>query len=450
LPSFLKDQGVDFSINITDLTKWGNTGSSLKWSRRWNDRFYNNTLVSYSQYFSRRDRSVDGNVTDSNGDEQTIKRGTLEDNDLRDLTAKTDFEWKLSKNHQIEFGGYVTNNDIRYAYAQNDTSKIIDRKTKGNLYGGYFQDRIMLFNNKLVMTPGVRINYFDQTKQNYYEPRMNLQWQITKTIKLKGSAGRYYQFAKRVIREDILAGSRDFWVLADNSRLPVSRNDQYVLGASYEVKDWLFDVEAYHKDLSGLSEYSLRFTPSFNNISYNEAFYQGTGVARGIDFLVQKKYGKWNGWIGYTIGDVRSNFPVYGKNDFYASNDVTHEFKIINLYKWRKWDFSATWIYASGKPYTAPTGGYQIELLNGETQDLLNVSAKNGLRLPAYHRFDVAATYHFLLGTAPSSLGFSLFNIYNRKNVWYKTFEIVNNQVVATNVNYLGLTPNITFSFKLR
>ncbi|MDX2281337.1 MAG: TonB-dependent receptor [Saprospiraceae bacterium] len=450
LPSFLQDQGVDFSINITDLTKWGNTGSSLKWSRRWSDRFYNNTLVSYSQYFSRRDRSVDGNITNADGEEETIKRGTFEDNDLRDLTVKSDFEWKLNKSNQMEFGGFITNNDIKYTYAQNDTSTVIDRSTKGNLYGGYVQDRVQLFNNKLVMTPGLRLNYFDQTRKNYYEPRVNVQWQMTDKIKLKGSAGRYYQFAKRVIREDVLQGSRDFWVLADNDRLPVSRNDQFVLGASYENKDWLFDVEAYHKDLSGLSEYSLRFTPTFNNISYEEAFYQGTGIAQGIDFLVQKKYGKWNGWIGYTIGDVRNNFPVYGAQDFYAANDVTHEFKIINLYKWHKWDFSATWIFASGRPYTAPTGGYQVELLNGETQDVLNVSSKNGLRLPDYHRFDVAATYHFFLGTAPSSLGFSIFNLYNRRNVWYKTFEIIDNQVVGTDVNYLGLTPNITFSFKLR
>ncbi|MEI6409306.1 MAG: TonB-dependent receptor [Bacteroidota bacterium] len=451
LPSFLQDQGTDFNINITDLTNWGNTGTSLKWGRQWTDKFYGNTLVSYSNYYSKRDRSVDGSITDADGNKQTIKRGTLENNNLKDFSAKTDYELKISSKQQLEFGAFITHNDIAYTYAQDDTSTIIDRHTKGNITGVYLNDKLHLFKDKLTFTPGVRYTYFDETGKSYYEPRVNAQFHITPQIKVKGSAGRYYQFAKRVIREDILAGSRDFWVLADDKRLPVSRNDQFVFGAAYENDKWLFDAEAYHKKLTGLSEYSLRFTPSFRQISYDEAFYQGRGIARGIDFLVQKKYGKWNGWIGYTIGEVRNNFPVYGKSDFYAANDVTHELKIVNLYKWRRWDFSATWIYASGKPYTAPSGGFQLDLLNGETTDYLNVSSKNGLRLPAYNRLDIAATYHFLFGeSAPASISFSLFNVYNRRNVWYKTYEIVSNQVVGTDVNYLGITPNITFSLKLK
>jgi hypothetical protein len=165
---------------------------------------------------------------------------------------------------------------------------------------------------------------------------------------------------------------------------------------------------------------------------------------------LQKKRGKFNGWIGYTLGDTRQNYPVYGTSDFYAANDVTHEFKAVGLYKLGRWDFSATWIYASGKPYTAPEGGYQITLLDGSLQDFLNVSAKNAYRLPDYHRFDVAATLNFKWGNSPASLGASLFNLYNRRNVWYKEFEILDNQVIATDVNYLGITPNLTLAVKLR
>ena len=177
----------------------------------------------------------------------------------------------------------------------------------------------------------------------------------------------------------------------------------------------------------------------------------GRGVAKGIDFLLQKKFGRFNGWIGYTIGEVRHHFDAYGDYDFYAAHDVTHEFKVVGLYKWRNWDFSATWIYATGKPYTAPEGAYTVSLLDGTTRDFLNVSAKNAYRLPDYHRLDVAATYHFqFLGSAPASLNFSIFNLYARKNVWYKQFEVIDNQLIEANVNYLGFTPNLTFSVKIR
>ncbi|MEN0006206.1 MAG: TonB-dependent receptor [Bacteroidota bacterium] len=446
LPSFIQD--LDLGIEITDLTDWGNTGASLKWSHRWSDQFYSNSLVSFSNYFSNRDRSVDGSFTNGNGETQEIRRGTLENSDLVDYTFKTDFEWQLHQNNQIEFGAFYTFNDIAYTYAENDTSSIIDRQTAGATIGGYLQDQFSLMDNRLQATGGVRASYFEETQQWYWEPRFNVAFNFTEELKLKASIGRYYQFAKRVIREDVLQGSRDFWALADDDRLPVSRNDQYVLGASYETHNWIFDVEAYYKQLDGLSEYSLRFTPSIGQVNYEESFFAGSGIAQGIDFLIQKKYGRWNGWIGYTIGEVRNNFEVFGENDFYAANDVTHEFKLVNLYKWRQWEFSATWIFASGRPYTAPEGGYQLELLDGTTADYLSVSSKNSLRLPDYHRLDVAATYTF--SSNKGSLGFSIFNVYNRENVWYRTFEIIENEVIETDVKYLGLTPNVTLSLRLR
>ena len=186
-------------------------------------------------------------------------------------------------------------------------------------------------------------------------------------------------------------------------------------------------------------------------MNYEESFYQGTGYAKGIDVLVQKKFGKYNGWIGYTLGEVKNNFPVYGEKDFYASNDFTHEFKIVQTYKWKRFDFSLTWMYLTGKPYTAPSGGYQITLLDGSTQDYLSTSNKNGLRLPAYHRMDIAATYNYgKPGKGNGTIGLSLFNVYNRENIWYKNYDIIDNEIIATDVKYLGFTPNLSFTWRLK
>ncbi len=450
--------GGGSSLEFTDLTDWGNTGASAKWSARWNKKLYSNTLISYSTYFSNRDRTTEGSVILPDNDSTiVIKRGTIEHNRLQDFSIKNDWEWKITDRQQLEFGGALTYNDVVYTFSQNDTSSILDQHNTGTTATGYLQDKISLFKERLTVTPGLRYTWFSPTGQFYTEPRFNANLQLTKQIKIKAAAGKYHQFVKRVIREDILSGSRDFWVLADNNRLPVSSSEQYVGGASWENKDWVFDAEAYYKPLHGLSEYSLRVNagpprPGGNSgtVDYEENFYDGNGIAKGIDFLLQKKTGKWNGWVGYTIGEVRHNFPAYGESDFYASHDVTHEFKLVNLYKWRRWDFSAVWIFASGKPYTAPEGAYTIALLDGTTQDFLNVSSKNAYRLPDYHRMDLAATYHFKLFNGPASLNMSIFNAYNRKNVWYKQFEIVEGQLISSDVNYLGFTPNMTLSVRLR
>jgi hypothetical protein len=451
IPSFLRNIGINFGIQITDITNWGNTGSSFKWSRKWNRKIFTNTLISYSNYFSNRNRSANITTTDANGKETEIRRGTLEDNNLKDYSIKTDAEIKPSKNHTVEAGYNITHNDITYWYAQNDTSRIIDRATKGNIYTVYMQDKISMFKNKLQLIPGIRVNYFDQTKKIYYEPRLNATFEVTDNIKLKGSVGEYYQFAKRVIREDVLQGSRDFWVLADDNRLPVSSSRQYVAGISWENKDFLIDVEGYYKKLSGLSEYSLRFQLSPGQLSYKENFFAGTGYVRGIDFLMQKKFGRYNGWVSYTLGEAVNNFEVYGKDNFYANNDVRHEFKTVHMYKWNKFDFSATLIFATGRPYTAPSGTYTVTVLDGTLQNYFTVSQKNSFRLPAYHRMDIGATYNFgEPGSHNGSIGLSLFNLYNRQNVWYKNFEVSNNNIIETNVNYLGFTPNLTFTYRLK
>jgi ferric enterobactin receptor len=450
-PDGMSRMGSFQAMNMTnnDITNWGNTGMSMKWSRYYNPKFYSNVLVSYSNYFSKRDRTSDGSFTKTDGTSEEIKRGILENNNLKDLTAKADFELNLWQNSQLQFGGQASKNNIDYTYKQNDTLTIIDRSTSGNLFSQYLQLKLGLFKNRLDINPGIRTTYYTETKKWYYEPRVNMNLKITNNIKLKASAGKYYQFAKRVVREDIMQGSRDFWVMTDDEKLPVSSSIQYVAGASWENADYLFDVEAYYKDLSNLAEYSLRIKPSREKMTYDEYFYNGTGIAKGVDFLLQKKSGNLNGWVGYTFGLVTSKFPDYGDYHFYASNDVTHEFKVVGTYKYRNWNFGATWVYTTGRPYTAPEGGYQLSLLDGTQSDYINVSIKNGNRLPAYHRMDLTATYNFYVGyDSPMSISISLFNIYNRKNVWYKEYEIIEDEVIETPVHYLGFTPNINITYR--
>lgn len=444
--------GGRFNMNMetTDLTKWGNTGTSLKWSRQFNSRLYMNSLLSYSNYYSNRERSSSGSFT--RGDNtSTISRNLNEDNNLVDLSGKIDFEYKLSQIQQLGFGLQATQNEIDYTYLQNDTVSIIDRESDGQTYSAYIEDKLSLFGNKLSVTPGLRYNYFTGTSKSYFEPRLNVMYKLTDKIRLKGATGQYNQFAKRVIREDVSEGSRDFWVLSDNENLPVSSSYQIIAGAAYETPMYIFDVEGFYKKLNNVTEYSLRFERSREGVDYGENFFTGNGLAKGIDFLAQKKQGKVTGWLGYTIAQVTNNITEFGNYDFYASHDVTHEFKSVLTYKWRNWDFGATWIYATGRPYTAPEGGYELTLLDGTTADYINVSVKNGNRLPDYHRLDFSATLNFKLGeNSPASLGFSLFNVYNRANVWYKEYEIIENEVIETPVYYLGLTPNITFSVKLK
>ena len=75
------------------------------------------------------------------------------------------------------------------------------------------------------------------------------------------------------------------------------------------------------------------------------------------------------------------------------------------------------------------------------------MSGKNNLRLPAYHRLDLSARYRFSLGRYDGDVGVSLFNAYDRANVWYRQFQLDTTPPVVTDVNYVGRVLNLSVRF---
>lgn len=444
-------QGVNFNSTTSDVTTYGNTGLSLKWSRQWTKKLYSYTLVSQSKYFSDRNRSTESSSTfqgPQGGAEQAFG-GIIENNNLVDQSAQLNLTHQTSGNLELSGGLFFTQYDITYNYGTNDTTTLIDRKNNGNLMGTYVQGKIKLMDQQLLFTPGLRVSSFEPTGSLYYEPRLSVQYDLTEKVKITAASGRYYQFANRVIREDILAGSRDFWVLSDGNSVKVSESVHFIAGLNYETRSKLFSIEAYRKNYTNLSEYTLRFESDLRSGTYyNENFYTGMGYAQGVEFLAQQKIGKVQGWASYTLAEVKNKFDVYGTSYYPAAQDVRHEFKFVTLYNVKRWNFSVTYIYATGRPYTAPLGGYQLTLLDGSTRDYVAVGEKNAFRLPHYERLDASISFELRNknGNNIGNIAASVFNILNRKNVWYKEFQMSEGNVVETDINYLGITPNVSLT----
>ncbi len=427
--------------DIEDLLNWGNWGSSVRWARQWSDKLYTNVVGAYSNYFSQRKRINDISIqlADSTN---TNKSGLVEDNNLKDFTLRIHNEYKVNSKHSLEFGGQLTMNEVEYNYILNDSITVIDQKDKGLLKTAYLQDKWSP-TEKLNIVGGIRATHFDVTDEIYYEPRLSVSYKVNDKVKFKGAWGKYYQFVNRIVREDVTQGSRDFWLLANKENSPISFSQHFILGTSYEVDDWLFDVEFFEKEMTGLTEFSLRFQSALGTDPNDQLFFEGTGISRGVDFLIQKKVGKYTGWLGYTLSEVVHTFPDLSNSPFYSLNDQRHEFKIVNVLKAGRWDLGATWVYGSGKPYTAPNGIYTITLLDGTETEYVSIGEKNGLRIDPYHRLDLSATYNFNISSGKGEMGLSVFNLYNKTNTWYNEFEVVDNQVTETNVNYIGFTPSL-------
>jgi hypothetical protein len=302
----------------------------------------------------------------------------------------------------------------------------------------------------------MRISRYSVTDATYIEPRLSAIFSATQRLKLKVAGGRYYQFVSDLVRENPMEGDQDFWTLADNNRIPVSAANHYIAGGSYETNRFLFDVEAYQKDLSGLTQFGV-FRPappdadeSSGTFDFDDLFFHGSGKAQGVEILAQKKFGSNTGWITYALGRVMYDFPGISSTPFPASHDSTNEIKIVDSYRWKKFTFSGSWVFATGKPTTVPAGSEEMVMPDGRVFERPTYGATNGSRLPDYHRLDLSATWDFYNGeSSRARTGVSIFNAYNRANVWRREYRYFDGEELATDVNYLGLTVSAFLNYDL-
>jgi ferric enterobactin receptor len=442
------DTGNEATVETTDLTRWGNIGYSGKHTRYWNERIQTNLLAAYSKYFSEFDRNSNINeIFSSLDDSLGVRRGMAaaseEDNTIKDVTVKLDTDWHISRSHTLKLGVGASLFDAAYTSSLNDTTQILNRNNDTLQHYLYTQDTWNIYDWEL--TFGYRSTLYQETNEVYHEPRASVIYNLTDKIKLKGAWGHYYQFVNRITNENVLEGGRDFWILADDKLKPGFAEHQ-IFGASYENWGLYFSAEAYQKDLKNLVEYTRRFS---GRADYQDYFYIGEGTARGIEFLAQKKKGAFTGWLGYTLAKINNHFPAFNDGEeFPADHDRRHEINVVGKYKWGLWTFASTWVYASGKAYTAPESQYSLTLLDGESISYIHVSDKNANRLPDYHRLDISGSRRFEYEAWIIDAGISIFNAYNHKNVWYREYGLDTVPVTVTDALMLGFTPTIYMHFK--
>lgn len=457
----LADRGFDLSnpnLNITDLRVTRDMGVSAEWEKHIAAWIGANVSVGESRFQDLRDRSFQaGNSTNP----------AAEDNRIRDLNASASISIAAGSRNVFETG--IESTMIRYQYGfqsaappQTNSSggtttslaRVLNEAGKGQTDALFVQDRLVI-GSRFLLNPGVRLTTYDRTHGSYTEPRFAAYFNVNNRIQFKTAIGRYYQFTSKVTREDLLQGNRSFWTAANGLTVPVSSNDELIVGASYKRGQWTADIEAYAKNLSGLSIFAPRISTAVESIDFQSFFYSGTGQTRGVDFLLQKNSGDNTGWLSYTLSRNTENFPSLNAGPFPADQDQRHELKIVDIQpiRWWKlsgWKLAGTWIFSTGHPYTAPSGIETVSLPfdTSRTFDRVVAGSKNGERLPVYHRLDLALTREIVpLGDGgKGALSISIFNVYNRKNVWYKEFNAVAGALTENNILLMGRTINVSFT----
>lgn len=457
------------SEKFEEISDWLNRGVSSKITQLWTDHLQSELSVSYSSLEEQTQNTTTFTKVNLRRDDSPVQRTrdttTLLNNNYNQI-AGTDINLKntfnLPNGHQAVFGYNYLKNKVVIDLSIDDASilGLSPTATQQALYGQY--DFGVLEDQSLKVSLGLRGTHYSLTNQLYWSPRISTWYQANEQLQLKGSWSRYNQFLRRNYYEDRFGRSQEFWMLGGNRDFPVATANNWMVGFNI-LNNWIeLDVEYFEKNTTGIIELAqptigLRqgeLVP-LNNAPYK--VFQGSRNTKGIDVLLKKSTKQYAGWIAYTLSKTTNSFAAIRKGDPYpARDDRRHQLKWVNQYRYKQFDFSLVYVFSSGKPYT------DLANFTDDPKDRGNVNQEDQFSyLESYQRVDIGTNYRFQWNRMKGTLGFSVFNLFNRTNVKYRQYILSvtdpdpdrnqprpKNAVLGTELQMLGLTPNISFSLE--
>ena len=241
----------------------------------------------------------------------------------------------------------------------------------------------------------------------------------------------------------------DLWVPSSiNIRPEIA--DQVSLGYFKNFRDNMFEtsVEVYYKFMQNQIDYKNGANLILNKRVETQLVF-GKGRSYGIELLLRKKTGKLTGWVGYTLARSERQFAdIDNGNPYLAKQDRPNEISIVAMYQLsKKVTVSGTWVFYNGNAVTFPSGRYMVD---GNLVPYY--TARNGYRMPNYHRLDLGLTWiRKKTEKFESSWNFSVYNAYARENAYAINFQVDPqdpSKMQAVQYTLFRFVPSVTYNFK--
>lgn len=445
-------------------TNWGNSTGTIRFNHLFSNRLFSNTSLVYSNY-----NYVVQSFSSTDNFKVTSK--------INDLNLKEDLQYFVGNNHTLKFGLNILHHDISPGDITSTAS--FNNKSTEQRYGfenaGYISDEWKA-SEKLTLLYGLRLSGFflsgpgtfktyglegntltsdtytsGQSVKNYFnlEPRFSASYILNDENSIKASYNRNTQNI-HLLTNSTSSSPTDLYVMSSNNIKPEIA-DQVSTGYFKNFKDNLFEfsAEVYYKWLQNQIDYKDGAQLLVNQDVESDLTY-GSGRAYGLELFLKKKYGRLNGWIGYTLSRTERKFDAINNGNYYpARQDRTHDVSVVGIFKLNsRWTFSGAFVYGTGNAITYPTGKYNIGGLT-----TFSYSERNGYREPSSNRLDIGATLEGKEHTKyHSSWTFGVYNVYGHRNPYIITFrdsKTVPNTTEAVETSIFGTAvPSVTWNFK--
>ncbi len=287
------------------------------------------------------------------------------------------------------------------------------------------------------------------------EYRASARYSLSDNSSLKASFNTMSQYIHMLSNTTTISPS-DIWKLSDPNIKPQS-GSQISFGFYKNLKSNTIEasVEVYYKWLKNYLDYKSGATLVMNHHIETDVF-ATKGKSYGIEFLIKKATGKFNGWIGYTYSRslIRQDDPLAGElingGNFYPSNfDQPHNGTMIGNYRINhRFSVSLNVAYSTGRPITIPIAVYDYA---GSAR--LLYSDRNEYRIPDYFRTDFSMNIdgnHKVKQLTHNSWTLGVYNLTAQKNAYSVYYISENSRIKGYKLSIFGtaipfLTYNIRF-----
>ncbi len=444
LSGFISDDALEFDnrAGFNGRIGIGNRTVSTRWTHLFGDNLFSVFNLSWSRYRN------SFNTTNS-GFESEVE------NTIQDFTLKGNLEWFVSSDWTVKGGielnryllNYLQNftGDADSSSASGDGSAVLNIDAMDHTASAFVQSNYQ-FSNLFSLQTGLRVNMYDMRGLVKIDPRIAARYQAQDFIAVKAAFGVYHQYFRLASLPDF--SFFDTWLPTDSTVDP-SHAIHYVLGVETQpYKDFDLNIDIYYKDLAHVSELNQYQT---RGTKVKDFFYDGKGEAYGIELFLQKKSGRFSGWAGYALGWINTEFAeLNGGERFRPKWDRRHDLKIVAQYKISdSWDLAASFTLQSGQSYTGQTSRLETRLPGSESGKSINIPAdRYGLRLPASHQLNLSANYHTTLFGLPASLMIDIYNVYSRRDIWFRYYDSRGEITKVEDVLLLPILPSVALEVK--
>ncbi|WP_310560597.1 TonB-dependent receptor [Flavobacterium sp.] len=297
--------------------------------------------------------------------------------------------------------------------------------------------------SKVFFNAGMRINYIEKFKKYLFEPRLQFNYSISRSLNLEVlgefKSQNCYQIIDR--QQDYFGIEKRRWILSNNATIPIQRSKQGSICFSYNKNNWLVTFDNYYKQVRGISSSTQGFQ---NQLEFANII--GDYVVVGTELLLQKKINHFITWLSYAYNNNNYHFPTIEQikfsNNFELDNVIswagTYEFKHLKLALGSKW--------YSGRPETTPST-FEINKSN-PSNPTIDYNTPNNKHIEDFFQVNFSTTYE-LAGSNKTQykLGLSIINLFNKKNEISEYYRIntITNSIEEVKTYSLERTPNVSF-----